>query len=577
MVDTTNTENINSRSYRSTPIADMVTSNPLTSISKWKYVWQHSGVNRTCNFEEFRIFAEDEHVRLLISKFECSGWSNTSKVTRFDLIKNVLKYAFATQPDNSKSKVVFSPQTIIKYIHATYSSMMTTGKGLHGKPITVNHIGRTSGSLRGICDKFGLGKVPQSVLKIRSDSAVFDSDNYTRKTLVVIARSLLEDRKALLHLYQSDSLSDGKRKITFDRLISNAMFLTIYYLGTGQTETLSMFLEEEWRCSKSGAGRITIEGIKTRGQNVELRTFTPRASCKAFFDSHLSLSKAHSKSLGLDKHYLFKRLSGKEPSALNLRDYVKYLMKNSARLQVLKERNPDFSLNCNLLKSSIKQLAEQKMGRKDAAESTRNAPNTYDAAKYGTVNKGEARTQLSIGLTALENLGKNPDGGSIVAVAKAKKAAGKIISNDEWNALKVDKSNNAVANQNGGFCEGHDTPQKREFGKKIDRNSTLSNSDKSELGCGFVIKCFSCSNFGLVDEPHDIWRFLSFEKRLNEAMAAHQNVEHFIANFGEIKANINNLKSRLKKRNLNAAMKMLEREYHPLWDDEESIKDIFRG
>lgn len=60
-------------------------------------------------------------------------------------------------------------------------------------------------------------------------------------------------------------------------------------------------------------------------------------------------------------------------------------------------------------------------------------------------------------------------------------------------------------------------------------------------------------------------------------MAAHQNVEHFIANFGEIKANINNLKSRLKKRNLNAAMKMLEREYHPLWDDEESIKDIFRG
>ena len=80
----------------------------------------------------------------------------------------------------------------------------------------------------------------------------------------------------------------------------------------------------------------------------------------------------------------------------------------------------------------------------------------------------------------------------------------------------------------------------------------------------------------MADDPHDIWRLLSFEKRLNEGMLAHQNVEHFITNFGEIKAELNALKSRFKKSHLKAAMNMLERECHPLWD-ENSIMDIFRG
>ncbi|MBO0195886.1 hypothetical protein J0672_24375, partial [Vibrio parahaemolyticus] len=84
------------------------------------------------------------------------------------------------------------------------------------------------------------------------------------------------------------------------RLVCNAVFLTIYYLGTGQTETLSMFLVDEWVCQKSGTGRISIEGFKTRGNTVELRSFAPRASCKRFFESHLALSKAHSTFLGLD-------------------------------------------------------------------------------------------------------------------------------------------------------------------------------------------------------------------------------------------------------------------------------------
>ena len=439
-------------------------------------------------------------------------------------------------------------------------------------------LGQTGSSLNSLCKKFGFGQIPKAARNLDTRSAALGSDNYTTKELRTIAFALLADRRALLACYQSDTLTGAQRRFTFDRLICNAVFLTIYYLGTGQTETLSMFLEDDWVCQQSGAGRISIEGLKTRGNRVELRTFTPRATCKGFFESHLALSKVHSINLGLDRHYLFRRMNGKAPTSDKLRLYAqKYLPKHSTKLQFLIGNNPGFRLNCELLKSSVKQYVEQKAGRAKAAENTRNAPSTYDNSKYGKVSKGEARNQLAVGLTALHHLGENPSGGTIVAVAKTKKTVGAVISHQEWEALRAsDTKHQVVEIQNGGFCRGADTPEKRQFQKAADQGGILSDAEKSELGCGFVVKCFGCSNFGVVDDPYDIWRLLSFEKRLNEAMIAHQNIEHFMTNYGEVKAKLNALKARFKKTHLKAATKLLARECHPLWD-EASVMDIFRG
>lgn len=580
MTDVMNAEpKDNARAYRSTPTTEMVTDNTLTAITKWKYVWKNAyGYNSKCDFAELKLYATDEHIRLLISKFQQSGWRESSKVCHFLTVRKILDHAFNNQSGKRKTKVQFSSETCTQYIHATYLSMASTGKGLHGKPISAKTLGWLGSNLNSICKKFGFGSIPKAARNLDTSSASLDSDNYTPKQLRSIAFALLTDRRALLKRYQNESLSEAQRRFAFDRLVCNAVFLTIYYLGTGQTETRSMFLEDEWVCQKSGAGRISIEGFKTRGNTVELRSFTPRASCKVFFESHLELSKAHSASLGLDKHYLFLKMNGNAPTGINLKDYAQvYLVKHSKRIQALIKNNPDFRLNCNLLKSSIKQYAEQKLGRSKAAQNTRNASETYDNANYGKVSKSEARNQLALGLTALHNLGENPGGGTVVAVAQAKEAIGEVVSHEEWEALKeADTEHHVVENQNGGFCKGADTPQKKEFQKSVDRSGVLSDEEKSQLGCGFVVKCFGCSNFGIVDDPHDIWRLLSFEKRLNEVMLVHQNVEHFITNFGEVKANLNKLKARFKKAHLKAAMKQLERECHPLWD-ENSVIDIFRG
>lgn len=569
----------NSRSYRSTPTTEMVTDNTLTTITKWKYVWKNgSGGQSNCDFSELRAYATDDHIRLLISKFQQSGWRESTKVTRFIAIREVLAHAFNAQSGKRKAKVAFSPETCTQFIHSNYLSMASTGKGLSGKPLKVETLGYMGSRLSTLCNKFGFGQIPKATRNLNTRSATLDSDNYTTKELRGIAFALLADRKALLARYQDDALSEYQQQLAFNKLVYNAVFLTIYYLGTGQAETLSMFLEDEWVCKPSGAGRLSIEGFKTRGNRVELRTFTPRATCKDFFDSHLALSKAHSTNLGLDKHYLFRKMNSEAPNSQNLQLYAKnYLVKHSTRLQSLIANNPDFRLSCELLKSSVKQYAEQKMGRVKAAENTRNAPSTYDNSKYGKVSKGEARSQLAVGLTALHHLGENPDGGAIVAVARAKESVGEVISHDEWEALKAsDTEHQVVANLNGGFCKGADTPEKREFQKAADRADILSDEEKSEKGCGFVVKCFGCANYGIVDDPHDIWRLLSFEKRLNEAILAHQNVEHFLTNYGEVKAKLNQLKARFKKAHLKAAEKHLERECHPLWD-EESVMDIFRG
>jgi hypothetical protein len=570
----------NARSYRSTPTPEMVTDNTLTTITKWKYAWKSgAGFLSTCDFASLKPYAKEEHIRLLISKFQQSGWRDSTKSERFNTIRMIIEHAFNAQSVKRKAKVEFSSETCTQYIHAAFLSMASTGKGLHGKPISATTLGWLGSNLNSICQKFGVGEIPKAARNLDTRAASLDSDNYTPKVLRSIAFSLLENRKALLNRYQDDSLSDYQRNIAFDKLVYNAVFLTIYYLGTGQTETLNMFLEDEWVCQKSGAGRISIEGVKTRGYKSEVRTFTPRATCKGFFESHTALSKSHSTSLGLKHHYLFRKMNGEIPSTDNLRLYAQpYLVKHSLRLQSLIKKNPDFRLNCELLKSSIKQFAEQKMGRNKAARNARNAPSTFDSSNYGKVSKGEAREQLAFGLTALHYLGENPGGGSIVAVAQAKKSVGDVISHEEWLAIKASKDaeQQAIEIKNGGFCKGADTPEKKEFLNRIERTGLLSIEEQSKLGCGFVVKCFSCTNFGVVDEPHDIWRLLSFEKRLNEALGAHRSVEHFITNFGQVKANLNKLKARFKKAHLKAAMKLLERQCHPLWD-EDSVMDIFRG
>jgi len=104
----------NARAYHSTPTSEMVVDNTLTTITKWQYIWKNgTHSNSTCDFSELKEYATDEHIRLLISKFQQSGWSYSLKVSNFYRIRQVLAYAYQAQNNNLKNKVEFNPETCV--------------------------------------------------------------------------------------------------------------------------------------------------------------------------------------------------------------------------------------------------------------------------------------------------------------------------------------------------------------------------------------------------------------------------------------------------------------------------------
>lgn len=570
----------NVRTYRSIPTDEMQSDNPLSKIHQWTYLWvSGSGANLTCDFKEWLKYSTKQHVSLLISKFEQSGWAESSKVSNFKSIGNVLKHNFNSQHQKRKSKVEFSPEACVNYIQAAWLSQRTTGVGLHGQPIKAKTLGWLASNYNSILRKFGLGQIPKAARNLDTASASLGSNNYTKKELKRIARALLSDRKLLYKEYLDDAISEYKREVAFNRLIYNALFLYVYYTAAGQAEALNTFVvEDSWSVDKVGGNRISVKGLKTRGYTDEPRSFTPRAVSKTFFEEHFLLSRLSAVDLGLDKHYLFRQRNGKKPTVDNLNTYKTGLMQRSVLLQTMKGANPDFSLTCERLKSSIKQYAEEKLGRQGAMESNRNASeSTWNNSDYSKNSKAVAHRELAFGAATLFALGSNPTGGVTAAIATTKAQHCEVLSSEEADVLRASSRVPVDDIANGGVCKGEDVPQKREFQKSNLETGLLDDDDVKNTACGYVIKCFICRNFAVVDEVHDIWRLLSFELRLNEAVAAHKSLDHFIKNFSEVKSAIRDIKKRFKKRNLKAAEKYLERQgCHPLWD-EDSIQDIFKG
>ena len=175
MTDSLDTETKeNARAYRSTPTSEMVVDNTLITITKWQYIWKNSNhYNSTCDFAEFKKYATDEHIRLLISKFQQSGWRDASKVMNYGFIRQVLVYAYQAQNNNLKNKVEFNSETCVRFIHANYLSMVSTGKGVSNKPITVKYLGWLGSNLNSICKKFGLGLIPKAARNLGTKSALF--------------------------------------------------------------------------------------------------------------------------------------------------------------------------------------------------------------------------------------------------------------------------------------------------------------------------------------------------------------------------------------------------------------------
>lgn len=546
-------------------------------ITTFKFEWLSGDNYKTIiDFNDLNAYCERDYIRALVTKFEQSGWGEPTKCTQFKRISTVLKHAHSKLSKKTDETVYvrFTAETCTRFIMDNYRSISMKGVALSGKRMKLITLGHLRSSHDSILKKFGLPRIPKDMLPIYAHSASLVSNNYSLNELKVIARTLHADRKKWMTKLREEG--NNIESITFNKVVYNAIFMMVYYTGASQTELYTAIVDNEVTYNKITGNRISITGIKNRAGGKELPyEITPRKYCQEFLDSYLPLSKAQCEALEIHEHKAFIKFNGSEVSTQLLNRYVQYLYKNYPGLNGCKENGRNFLLNCSRLKSTVKYRTSQKLGYAKGVIAGRHTEGVHQANNYSKSNQADGRQELTLGTLTLETHARNQTGDIAVSINTSKQLLGiEVLTPKKYTATK--NSTQIEPLVNGGTCKNLNTPQKLQFFKDLDKNTTLDDDDKKLMDCGYVLKCFMCANFGVVDEVIDIWKLLSFEKRLNESVAMHKSFGHFIGNFGEIKLQIKDIKSRLSPKNLKQAMKRLEREIHPLWNDEHAVDDILR-
>jgi len=139
----------------------------------------------------------------------------------------------------------------------------------------------------------------------------------------------------------------------------------------------------------------------------------------------------------------------------------------------------------------------------------------------------------------------------------------------------IENSQDTCKTVQGGTCKGEENKQTRSFQRSAMKNSLLDKEDLVKISCGFVIECFDCSNFGIIDDVEDIWCLLSFRHQLNNSLESHCSLKHFLKNFGDVMLSIDELLDRLTAKKVDQANKRISSEnFHPQWSDTHSVADV---
>lgn len=557
---------------------DLKVDNTVQLIPNLKFIWLNGGnEKRTANFADFKDWCEDKYIRKLVTTFEQSGWSEASKCHYFATVKRLLKHTYLNFDVDSAERhtIEITASVCKKYLLDEYNSIVATGKGLSGLKKSLKSLGTAAFDFNILLGKLGEVKLPKGSVPSASYSESLSSNNYTDKEFKAIARALHADRRQ----WSKKLISEGDQvtKNTFNKIVNNAFLMMVYYTAASQSELISAVVDNEVEFQKLSGNRFTITGIKNRAGGKELSyEITPRKHCKEFLELYLPLSRKFCEQQGVKEHRLFLHLDGTPITNKRILSYINYLYKNYPELTQCKDEGLDFALNCERLKSSVKYRTREAAGYDKGIVAGRHSEGVHQKNNYSKTNKEDARKELSLGVMTLETHARNNNGDIAISISTAKQLVGiKVYEPGEYESLKANSKVEHL--KNGGTCQGKDTEQKRQFKRELDKNKLLTAEDKELMSCGYIVKCFGCANFGVVDEITDIWKLLSFEVRLNESFQNHKNLAHFLNNFGEIKTQIKDLKARLNQKKLKQAIKRLEREVHPLWNDEYSIDDIFRG
>ena len=124
----------------------------------------------------------------------------------------------------------------------------------------------------------------------------------------------------------------------------------------------------------------------------------------------------------------------------------------------------------------------------------------------------------------------------------------------------------------GGYC-AQSNEKDEAYTRKAHKKGLVSEGER--LACADLKACFSCEHQVLVESVDDIWALLSFKECVEESLYLHESTSHFVKNYGDLLAQIENRVGKLSRGVVKRAQtKLADEGRHPLWLDASDLGSV---
>lgn len=505
-------------------------------------------------------FISDSELQKYAKHIHDSPLRDASKVTYLGALKQLIQY----NNEVTKRPEFYNKESFQSFIASLYDEMT---KGAKIKPESIE---RKQAYLSAGFELIGLPKILRADrFKLKTGGNDLQTDNYDDTSWIATIRALIPEHQRLYKQVCNNTMSYEQ---DFNDFISCSCLLLTVYTAMTFAELNSLIYEEfDTEYSKLGSKDFVFNAIKYRSsKSNDYNSFVARRSSKTLVVRLMEVIEQAKKKFGIQSQQVLFYLHGSEATEISSHDvglFATKLVKRNRILQGLLNKRSKYKLNLQRLRSSVIHRISSQRGEASGVIAGRHRLSVHRGYNYSKVSNETAHKEMTQTAHALE---KHARGIKIsIAVEEGKNLYNpKIIDEKE-------KQESGVADlKNGGTCKGLETAESKEFQKSLDRNPLLSDEDKKLMGCGFIIKCFGCANFAVVDEVNDIWKLLSFESILNDSINYHVSFAHFIEKQGELKGKLQIIKGKLTPKKLATAIKKLDKQgLHPLWDGMYAVLD----
>lgn len=546
--------------------------NNVTEFNPYLFYWKDTNnreITIDVKVELNHAFCDETLLRRIADSFRNSQLAQATKYSYFTQLRSIFDWKLTT----SNKHEPISQALFKNYL---YDLQDKARKG--DAKVKSTTVSRYQRGVQALLKLFGLTKIPKAeLIKVSSGGNDLVSDAYQKHEWTMIIRALHSHRKKLI---EEINRSPVLNEVAINDYSANVLLMTTVYTAATQKELFTAtFPDQVVSYERNGKDHWITKGVKNRSNEIKKTELKFKQNGKRMLEEFLPISRKVNAFCKNSEYQLFLALDegkSREFTAYDLYSYESRLFTETKALLEYKKANPDFSIRTQRIRSSITSKVQSERGEGSSVVVGRHSLKVHREAKYSRNKKQVNQKELAAQTHVMEHFGRNS--GNIKLAIETVEEEFEIQVLTPLAAKEMREKNRHFNDlPNGGTCKNNETKEKKQFQRKIDSNPLLTEADKQMMGCGFIIKCFWCDNFAVVDEVVDIWRLLSFEQKMRDTFSQHQSVEHYIKNYADLQISLDKLKRKFTPLNLRVAKKRLEKEAHPFWADEDVVKDVLRS